>query len=227
MQVIHGSNGGLIKAWIDGVTVEEQARQQLDNMASMPFIHKHIAIMPDCHWGMGATIGSVIPTKGAIIPAAVGVDLGCGMMAHRTSLVASDLPDNLFGLRTAIEERIPHGRTDNAILATALLPNSASIMMPCKTLLANIQKLRRPPNALIGMSERLGLETTLLKCALTKISTFGLCFIQVLAALATASAAISLKWLSKICADGLSICQIRTWLISHKAPLCSGTIWVR
>jgi tRNA-splicing ligase RtcB len=113
MQVIHGSNGGLIKAWIDGVTVEDQARQQLDNMASMPFIHKHIAIMPDCHWGMGATIGSVIPTKGAIIPAAVGVDLGCGMMAHRTSLVASDLPDNLFGLRTAIEERIPHGRTDN------------------------------------------------------------------------------------------------------------------
>lgn len=113
MQVIHGTNGGLIKAWIDGVGVEEQARTQLDNMAAMPFIHKHIAIMPDCHWGMGATIGSVIPTKGAIIPAAVGVDLGCGMMAHRTSLVASDLPDNLYGLRTAIEERIPHGRTDN------------------------------------------------------------------------------------------------------------------
>lgn len=113
MQVIHGTNGGLIKAWIEGVGVAEQARNQLDNMAAMPFIHKHIAIMPDCHWGMGATIGSLIPTKGAIIPAAVGVDLGCGMMAHRTSLVASDLPDNLYGLRTAIEERIPHGRTDN------------------------------------------------------------------------------------------------------------------
>lgn len=113
MQVIHGSQGGLIKAWVDGVQVEDQARQQLDNMAAMPFIHKHIAIMPDVHWGMGATVGSVIPTKGAIIPAAVGVDIGCGMMARRTSLTASDLPDNLAGLRTAIEERIPHGRTDN------------------------------------------------------------------------------------------------------------------
>jgi tRNA-splicing ligase RtcB len=113
MQVIQGSRGGLIKAWIDGVTVEDQARQQLDNIASMPFIHKHVAIMPDCHWGMGATVGSVIPTKGAIIPAAVGVDIGCGMMAARTSLIASDLPDNLHGLRTAIEKRVPHGRTDN------------------------------------------------------------------------------------------------------------------
>jgi hypothetical protein len=97
----HASNGrrpgGLIKAWIDGVAVEDQARKQLDNMASMPFIHKHVAIMPDCHWGMGATVGSVIPTKGAIIPAAVGVDIGCGMMAVRTSLTASDLPDNLHG----------------------------------------------------------------------------------------------------------------------------------
>ncbi len=113
MKVIQGSRGGLIKAWIDGVQVEAQARQQLDNMAAMPFVHKHIAIMPDCHWGMGATVGSVIPTKGAIIPAAVGVDIGCGMMAHRTSLTAGDLPDNLHTLRTAIEERIPHGRTDN------------------------------------------------------------------------------------------------------------------
>jgi tRNA-splicing ligase RtcB len=113
MQVMEGAKGGLIKAWIDGVAVEEQARKQLDNIASMPFIHKHVAIMPDCHWGMGATVGSVIPTKGAIIPAAVGVDIGCGMMAKRTSLTASDLPDNLHGLRTGIEQRIPHGRTDN------------------------------------------------------------------------------------------------------------------
>lgn len=113
MQVIEGARGGLIKAWIDGVVVEDQARQQLDNIASMPFIHKHVAIMPDCHWGMGATVGSVIPTKHAIIPAAVGVDIGCGMMAVRTSLTASDLPDNLHGLRTGIECRVPHGRTDN------------------------------------------------------------------------------------------------------------------
>jgi tRNA-splicing ligase RtcB len=113
MQVIEGAQGGLIKAWIDGVSVEDQARKQLDNIASMPFIHKHVAIMPDCHWGMGATVGSVIPTKGAIIPAAVGVDIGCGMMAVRTSLTGSDLPDNLHGLRTEIEARVPHGRTDN------------------------------------------------------------------------------------------------------------------
>lgn len=113
MQVIQGNKGGLIKAWIDGVSVEDQARIQLDNIAQMPFIHKHVAIMPDVHWGMGATVGSVIPTTGAIIPAAVGVDIGCGMMAHRTNLRAEDLPDNLFGIRSAIEARVPHGRTDN------------------------------------------------------------------------------------------------------------------
>lgn len=113
MQVFQGNKGGLIKAWIDGVGVEAQARAQLDNIASMPFVHKHVAIMPDVHWGMGATVGSVIPTKGAIIPAAVGVDIGCGMMAHRTSLTASDLPDALAGVRSAIEAAIPHGRTAN------------------------------------------------------------------------------------------------------------------
>ena len=112
-EFIKGSRGGQIKAWIKGVTVEDAARTQLDNIASMPFIHKHVAIMPDCHWGMGATIGSVIATKGAIIPAAVGVDLGCGMMAQRTTLTASDLPDSLSALRSDIERRIPHGRTDN------------------------------------------------------------------------------------------------------------------
>ena len=106
-------SGGLIKAWTKGVTVEDKALEQVHNIASLPFIHKHVAIMPDVHWGMGATVGSVIPTKGAIIPAAVGVDIGCGMIAQRTSLNASDLPDNLFGLRSLIEQSIPHGRTDN------------------------------------------------------------------------------------------------------------------
>ena len=113
MQVLNGEKGGLIKAWIDGVQVEAQARAQLDNLAAMPFVHKHVAIMPDVHWGMGATVGSVIPTKGAIIPAAVGVDIGCGMAAQRTNLTAADLPDNLHAIRTEIEARIPHGRTDN------------------------------------------------------------------------------------------------------------------
>ncbi|MEQ8249145.1 MAG: RtcB family protein [Alphaproteobacteria bacterium] len=102
-----------IKAWTVGVPVEDQALQQLRNVASLPFIHNYVAAMPDVHWGMGATVGSVIPTKGAIIPAAVGIDIGCGMMAVQTSLTSLDLPDNLAKTRADIEAAIPHGRTDN------------------------------------------------------------------------------------------------------------------
>lgn len=102
-----------IKAWTKGVPIEDAAAQQLRNVASLPFIHKHVAAMPDVHWGMGATVGSVIATKGAIIPAAVGVDIGCGMVAARLSLTANDLPDNLSAMRSAIEAAVPHGRTDN------------------------------------------------------------------------------------------------------------------
>jgi len=111
--VIKPANGFPIKAWTKGVPVEEAAQQQLLNVAQMPFIYKWVAAMPDVHFGIGATVGSVIPTKGAIIPAAVGVDIGCGMMAVKTSLNASHLPDNLFGIREAIEKAVPHGRTDN------------------------------------------------------------------------------------------------------------------
>lgn len=107
------TSGAPIKAWDRGVTIEEAAWQQLRNVASLPFVHKHVAAMPDTHWGMGATVGSVIATKGAIVPAAVGVDIGCGMMAVRTSVHASQLPDSLPELRSEIERRIPHGRTDN------------------------------------------------------------------------------------------------------------------
>lgn len=106
-------SGAPIKAWVDGVQLEDAAKQQLINVASLPFIHHHVAAMPDVHWGIGATVGSVIPTKGAIIPAAVGVDIGCGMVAARTSLTASDLPDNLSGIRSAIEKAVPHGRTNH------------------------------------------------------------------------------------------------------------------
>lgn len=113
MQVIAEEGRRPIKAWIDGVELEDQARQQLLNVATLPFIHKHVAVMPDVHWGMGATVGSVIPTLGAIVPAAVGVDIGCGMMAVQTGLRASNLPDNLHGIRSAIEAAVPHGRTDN------------------------------------------------------------------------------------------------------------------
>jgi tRNA-splicing ligase RtcB len=113
-EVIPAPPGGVpIKAWIKGVPLEDAARKQLENVARMPFIHKWVAAMPDVHWGMGATVGSVIPTAGAIIPAAVGVDIGCGMIAARTSLVARDLPDDLRAVRAAIEGAVPHGRTDN------------------------------------------------------------------------------------------------------------------
>jgi len=111
-KVIH-EGGAPIKAWIEGVALEDAAKKQLVNVASLPFIHHHVAAMPDVHWGMGATVGSVIPTKGAIVPAAVGVDIGCGMVAARTSLNARDLPDNLSGVRSAIEKSVPHGRTNH------------------------------------------------------------------------------------------------------------------
>lgn len=110
-QLLEVANGKPIKMWTQGVPVESEAREQLMNTAKMPFIFKHLAVMPDVHLGKGSTIGSVIPTVGAIIPAAVGVDIGCGMIAARTSLTASDLPDNLSGLRSAIEKAVPHGRT--------------------------------------------------------------------------------------------------------------------
>jgi tRNA-splicing ligase RtcB len=107
------TGGAPIKAWIRGVPIEEEARRQIENVARLPFIHKHIAVMPDVHWGMGATVGSVIPTVGAIIPAAVGVDIGCGMAAMRTSIGAAQLPDSLAALRAEIEAAVPHGRTDH------------------------------------------------------------------------------------------------------------------
>lgn len=107
------TDGKPLKLWDTHEPFEESAMQQLHNVAKLPFIHKHVAGMPDVHFGKGATIGSVIATKKAIVPAAVGVDLGCGMMAVQTTLKAEQLPDNLHAVRTAIEAVVPHGRTDN------------------------------------------------------------------------------------------------------------------
>lgn len=103
------THSGTIKAWTKGVPVEDQAVEQLRNVAGLPFIQSHLAVTPDVHWGRGATVGSVIPTKGAIIPAAVGVDIGCGMMAIRTSLKAVNLPDSLAKVRDEIERAVPVG----------------------------------------------------------------------------------------------------------------------
>lgn len=109
-------DGVAIKSWTKGVPVDRGAWMQLERTARLPFVFPHVAVMPDVHFGMGATIGSVVPTRGAVVPAAVGVDIGCGMMAVRTSLTASNLPGSLTQLRTAIESAVPHGRTHNGRL---------------------------------------------------------------------------------------------------------------
>ncbi len=111
--VIANEQGAPIKAWTRGVPVEDGAVEQLKRLAAMPFVHRWVAAMPDVHVGVGATVGSVVATSGAIIPAAVGVDIGCGMMALETTLRAEQLPDDLRPLRTAIEAAVPHGRTDD------------------------------------------------------------------------------------------------------------------
>lgn len=107
MKIIEGRHIP-IKAWIDGVTLEDTALQQLLNLSELPFIYKHIAVMPDAHWGMGSTVGSVIATKGAIIPAAVGVDIGCGMAAVKLKFKI-DMLTRLDVLRTSIERSVPVG----------------------------------------------------------------------------------------------------------------------
>jgi tRNA-splicing ligase RtcB (3'-phosphate/5'-hydroxy nucleic acid ligase) len=110
-ETMNVEGGRHIKMWTKGVPVEDEAREQLRKAAKMPFIFKHIAVMPDVHVGIGSTIGSVIPTINAVIPAAVGVDIGCGMIAAKTTLSAADLPDNLARVRSSIERAVPHGKS--------------------------------------------------------------------------------------------------------------------
>ena len=109
VEFVHAEGATPIKAWVRGVPVDSLAREQLANIAAVPFVGPWVAVMPDVHVGKGATVGSVIPTRGAIIPAAVGVDIGCGMAAVRTTLRAEDLPDNLARLRSDIERSVPVG----------------------------------------------------------------------------------------------------------------------
>ncbi len=108
-------NKGRVPAHVWTRDIESEAMTQLANITQLPIIHHHIAAMPDVHFGIGATVGSVIPTRGAIIPAAVGVDIGCGMNAVRTSLKAKDLPDNLYKLRIDIEAAVPVGLAQHAM----------------------------------------------------------------------------------------------------------------
>jgi tRNA-splicing ligase RtcB len=106
---LHVAGGRDVKMWTRGVPLDPKAKAQLANTARMPFVFRHLAAMPDVHVGIGATVGSVVATKGAIIPAAVGVDIGCGMIAQQTTLTASDLPDSLGKIRSGIERAVPHG----------------------------------------------------------------------------------------------------------------------
>src|SRR5258706_8965003 len=106
-EVTEVEGGKIIKSWTKGVLFEDEAKKQLINMAKLPFIFKHLAVMPDCHAGIGSCVGTVIPTKGAIVPAMVGVDLSCGMVACQTTLKASDLPDSLGVLRSQVEKEVP------------------------------------------------------------------------------------------------------------------------
>ncbi len=109
-ELIENPAGKPVKAWTRGVPVDARAYEQLRQTASLPIVHGWVAAMPDVHVGIGATVGSVVPTLGAVIPAAVGVDIGCGMTAVCTTLTASDLPESLKGLRKAIEMRVPVGK---------------------------------------------------------------------------------------------------------------------
>ncbi len=125
--------------------VDSKVLKQLENIAHLPFIHSHIAVMPDVHLGVGATVGSVIPCKGAVIPAAVGVDIGCGMNAIQLSIKADDLPDNLRRIRLLIEETIPVGfsqhKVDRVRSSTikSLAPGLNRIL-DCHPKIANLQK---------------------------------------------------------------------------------------
>lgn len=134
MEIIETSDKP-IKAWVDGVEFDANARRQVANIAALPFVHSHVAVMPDVHVGIGATVGSVIPMIGAIVPAAVGVDIGCGMIAQRTTLRDCDLPDDLGAIRHALERTIPtgfnHHKQVPASVDTAwerLAPGLASIL---------------------------------------------------------------------------------------------------
>jgi tRNA-splicing ligase RtcB (3'-phosphate/5'-hydroxy nucleic acid ligase) len=109
MGIAQSFNKGRVPVHVWTHDIEPGAIQQLINVSKLDIVHGHVAAMPDVHAGIGATVGSVIPTKKAIIPAAVGVDIGCGMNAVRTTLTAADLPDNLYRLRGKIEDAVPVG----------------------------------------------------------------------------------------------------------------------
>ncbi len=135
-------NKGQVPVKIYTDEIEHSALNQLINVSQLPFIHHHVAAMPDVHYGIGATVGSVIPTRGAIVPAAVGVDIGCGMNAVRLSLTAERLPDSLRRVRSAIEAQVPVGfeqhKSDRARASTI-----KALSVGLDRIIGKHQKLRR------------------------------------------------------------------------------------
>lgn len=141
-EVLHAEGAATpIKGWVRGVPVEDKAQQQLRNITSLPFVGPWVAVMPDVHLGIGATVGSVVPTKGAIIPAAVGVDIGCGMAAVRTTLRANDLPDDLALLRSSIERSIPVGNGPGG--DHRRIPDSVETALAQSNLMARLAVIRQ------------------------------------------------------------------------------------
>jgi tRNA-splicing ligase RtcB len=132
-----------VQAWTEGVEVEWDAMQQIRNIAGLPILAGHVAVMPDVHLGKGATVGTVVPTRGAIIPAAVGVDIGCGMAALRTELLAAQLPESLVALRSAIEAAVPVGfdMHDAEINPTREGPHGRDLRSKMQALHARFEKL--------------------------------------------------------------------------------------
>jgi len=148
-----------VKMWVGSMEVERTALEQIQNIASLPILAGHLAIMPDVHMGKGATVGSVIPTRNAIIPAAVGVDIGCGMCAAMTNLVASELPDSLNVMRSEIERKIPVGFLDHITGSEKViaLKKAETVMMERWEKLALKDKLGRAnPTKIINQIGTLG-----------------------------------------------------------------------
>jgi len=144
-----------IKIWSRLESVESQALDQLKNVASLPWVFHHVAAMADVHKGEGATVGSVVALRGAVSPASVGVDVGCGMAAVRTTLMAQDLPDSLSGLRSAIEEAIPlgHSRHSDPVwtkLPPPVLNQALALVRSFDTLTPEVQDLATNASLQIG-----------------------------------------------------------------------------
>ena len=225
--------GGVpVKMWTRGVPVEDEAKRQLANAARLPIVFRHIAAMPDVHYGIGATVGSVIPTVKAIIPAAVGVDIGCGMIAAKTTLRAEDLPDNLGPLRSAIERAVPHGRKAGSRDPGAWSNVPAGVDTAWAQLepefahsRATTRSWRRRTIAII--SARSAAAITSSRCASTSKASSGSCCIRDRAASATPSARCSSSSPGRTRCATTATCPTATSRTSRKARSISATTCVR